>query len=176
MPFERRIWLWVAGAATLALLGVLTAIDLRIQDTGGPGIVSFEFSGSEEQVAETLGEWGEEGRDDARLSLWLDFAYMLSYAAFLALAIAALRDSASRRGWSRYARAGATLIYFPLLAAGFDAAENAGLLLALGGYGGDAAPLVAAICATIKFALSLTAIAYLLGGLARLALARARPA
>jgi hypothetical protein len=172
MRVDRRRGLWISGAATLALLAILAAIDLRIQDTGGPGIVEFEFSGSEERVGEALAEWGEEGTDDARLSLWLDYAYMLSYATFLALAVVAVRDAAARRGWDGFRRAGGLLFLFPAGAAAFDAVENAGLLVALEGNGGDFAPLLAAICAGIKFGLAGIAILYLLAALGRIAASR----
>ena len=90
-----------------------------MRDSGGPGIVGFELAGSEERAAEILGEWGEEGEDAARASLWIDYAYILSYGAFLTLA----------------------------------------------GHGGDLAPLLAAVCAVLKFALLALVIAYLLAGL-----------
>jgi hypothetical protein len=169
---DRRRGLWIAGAAALALFVALGAIDLRIQDTGGPGIVEYEFSGSEERVAEALAEWGEGGADDARLSLWLDYAFMLAYAAFLTLAVLAARDAARRRGWVGLARAGSVLAYFPPAAAAFDALENVGLLVALEGNGGDIAPLLAAICAALKFALAGAATVYLVATLARIGLAR----
>ena len=41
----------------------------RIQDSGGPGIVPFELAGGTERATEILGEWGEAGRDAAKLSL-----------------------------------------------------------------------------------------------------------
>jgi hypothetical protein len=175
MRLDRRRGLWIAGSAMLALFALLASIDLRIQDTGGPGIVEFEFAASEERVAETLGEWGDEGTDDARLSLWLDYAYMLSYASFLALAVIAAREAAARRGWEGLARAGAVLVLFPVAATAFDALENAGLLVALDRNGGDLAPLLAAICAAIKFALAGTAILYLLVTLTRIGISRLRP-
>jgi hypothetical protein len=165
-----RRWLWVTGAATLALFAILAAIDLRIQDSGGPGIVEFEFSGSEARVAETRAEWGDAGADDARLSLWLDYAFLLSYAVFLTLAVLAARDGARGRHWEGLARAGGLLVFFPVSAAVFDAVENAGLLVALDGNGGDFAPLFAAICAGLKFALAGAATLYVLTTLARIAL------
>ncbi len=36
-----------------------------------------------------LAEWGEEGRDAARLSLWLDFPYLAVYSVFWLLAVRA---------------------------------------------------------------------------------------
>jgi hypothetical protein len=49
----------------------------------------------------------------------------------------------------------------------FDATENVFLLLVLGGHGGQAAPLIATICSSIKFTLITIAIGYVLCGLAQ---------
>jgi hypothetical protein len=162
----RRRALILLAVVTVAIGIVLVVLDGRMRDAGGPGIVAFEFAGSEERAAEILADWGEKGRDAARASLWIDFAYLLAYGAFLVLASLATRDLAVRNGWRRMAALG---IAAPALAAGaacFDAIEDVGLLLALDGHGGDLAPGLAAVCATIKFALLALVIAYLLTGLA----------
>ena len=156
----------IALAITTAALGAyLTAIDPSTEEEGNPTILEFEFAWDEEGAAEIRDDWGEEGRDAARLSLWVDFAYLLSYGAFLVLAAAATRDLAGRRGWRRMAAFG---VAAPALAAGaaaFDAIEDVGLLLALDGHGGDLAPGLAAVCASLKFALTTVVIVYLLAGL-----------
>jgi hypothetical protein len=75
----------------------------RMKDTGGPGIVPFELTGGQDRADEILSEWGEDGRDAARESLWIDFAFLLAYGTFLTLALAAMRDRARERGWRRLA-------------------------------------------------------------------------
>lgn len=162
---RRRRALWLLGALTLGLLAVLAVLDGRMQDTGGPGIVGFELAGTRERAAEILADWGEKGRDAARLSLWVDYPYLLAYGAFGALAVAATRDTARSRGWERLSRHGAWIVALPVAGAACDAVENAGLLLALDGRGGDAAPAVALAFALMKFACTLTVAAYLLAGL-----------
>ena len=161
----RRRALILLAIATVAINIVLVVLDGRMRDTGGPGIIGFEFAGSEERAAEILGDWGDDGQDAARASLWIDYAYILSYGAFLILAVIATRELALRRGWRRMAGAGLAAI--PLAAAGasFDAIEDVCLLLAVDGRGGDLAPLLAAVCAGLKFALLAAVIAYLLAGL-----------
>jgi hypothetical protein len=173
---SRRAALWLSGIASAALFVVLTVIDLDLQDTGGPSIVGYEFAGSEERVGEILSEWGAEGQDSARTSLWLDFPYLIAYGVFLTLAVGAVRDGARRRGWERFAATGGFVIAFPALAAALDATEDVGLLVALDGNGGDAVPLLAAICAAAKFALATAAIVFVIAGLARIAYARSRRA
>jgi hypothetical protein len=134
-------------------------------DEGNPSIVEFEFAWDEERAAEIRADWGDEGQDAARLSLWVDFVYLLSYGAFLVVASAATRDLASRRGWRRMAAFGALAVPFSAVGAAFDAVEDVFLLIALGGDGGDLAPALAAIAASFKFLLTGIAIAYILAGL-----------
>lgn len=176
---SRRRALWVIGAAMVALGIVLLVLDARMRRAGGPGIVGFELAGSEGRAREILAEWGSDGRAAARLSLWLDYAYLAAYGAFFALAVAAVRDMARRRGWRRLAAIGTPVVVFPIVAAALDAVENVGLLLALGGHGGAVAPLVATIFASGKFVLSGATLVYVVCGLGlrlHAGLARARPA
>jgi hypothetical protein len=162
---SRRRALVFLAITTVAIGIVLAVLDGRMRDSGGPGIIGFEFAGSEERAAEILADWGEEGQDAARASLWLDYVYILSYGAFLILAAIATRELAVRRGWRRMAAAGLAAVPIAAAAAAFDAIEDVGLLLTLDGHGGDLAPLLAAVCASLKFALLALAIAYLLAGL-----------
>jgi hypothetical protein len=170
----RRRVLWLLAAVTLGLLVALALLDRQMQDAGGPGIIAFELAGSSGRAAEIIADWGERGRDAARLSLWLDFAYLAAYGTFLWLAIRALRDGALRRSRMRFARLGAHVEPLPLVAAGCDAVEDVALLLVLGGHGGAVAPALAAAFASVKFACLGIAALYLLGGLVVLRGVKAR--
>ena len=161
---SRRQGLILTAAASVVLLLAMSPADERMQDTGGPGIVPFELTGGQDRADEILAEWGDEGRDAARESLWIDFGFLLAYGAFLTLALAATRDLARRRSWRRMAAIGTAIVSFGALAAGFDALENICLLLTLDGAGA-AFPLLATIFASVKFLLLAIAIAYILAGL-----------
>lgn len=156
------ILLAIATAALAVFLGV---IDPSNESEGNPTIVDFEFAWDEEGAEEIRTDWGEEGRDAARLSLWVDFVYLAFYGALLVLASAATRDLSLRRGWRRMAALGAAAVPAGGAGAVFDAIEDVWLLIALGGDGGDLAPALAAICASLKFALTGFAILYILTGL-----------
>ncbi len=153
------------GVLALVIGGVLLSIDGRMWDEGGPGIVGFELAASEERAQDILIEWGEDGRDAARLSLWLDFAYLATYGAFWVLATLATRDLASRRGWRRLTRLGPAAVALAVAAPVLDAAENTCLLLVLGGSGGAALPALATVFASGKFAALTFAIGYVVAGL-----------
>jgi len=136
-----------------------------MKDSGGPGMVPFELTGGQDRADEILSEWGEDGQDAARESLWIDFGFLLAYGTFLTLALATVRDMSRQRGWRRLAAIGGVVVSFGALGAAFDALENICLLLTLGGSGA-AFPLLATIFASCKFILLAAAIVYLLSGLA----------
>ena len=147
---RRGIAMWVLFAVGGLLGIVLLLIDERMWDAGGPGIIGFEIAWDTEQAQRILTEWGDSGRDAARLSLGFDFLYLVVYAAFWSLAVRAARDAAARRGWDRLARLG---VVWPaaIVAAAFDALEDVCLLVELGGADGRAWPFLAALFATFKF-------------------------
>jgi hypothetical protein len=154
-----------SGIAAVLLLLAMAPADGRMKDTGGPGIVPFEVAGSQNRAEEIMAEWGDEGRDAARESLWIDFGFLAAYGTFLTLALAAIRDRARERGWRRLAAIGGVAVAFGALCAGFDALENICLLLTLGDAG-SAFPLMAAIFASLKFFFLAASTAYIAVGLA----------
>jgi hypothetical protein len=161
----RKRGLIASAAASIVIGVVLIVLDARMMDAGGPGIIGFELAGSEDRAAEILADWGEDGTDAAKASLWIDYVYILAYGTFLILAAWAIRDLARARGWPRMAALGSWVMALAAGAAAFDAIEDAGLLLAVDRHGGAFAPRLAQICASLKFALLAVTIAYLLAGL-----------
>jgi hypothetical protein len=163
---SRKRILIVLGFATVALDAVVLALDHWISRAGGPGILGLELAGSRKQAQRIMAEWGADGRAAARLSLQIDYAFLLCYGAFFTLAGLAVRDWSRAQGRRWMASMGVFVPWFAAAAAVFDACEDALLLLVLAGHGGDAAPIVATVCASLKFALIAIAIAYaLVGGL-----------
>jgi hypothetical protein len=154
-----------SAVATVAIGAVLIVLETRMMDAGGPGIIGFELAGTEDRATEILADWGEQGTDAAKASLWVDFAYIVAYATFLVLASSATRDLAARRGWHRMAALGVAVIPLGAAAGAFDAIEDVALLVAVDQHGGELAPRLAQVCALIKFALLAVTIAYLLTGL-----------
>jgi hypothetical protein len=170
-----RGWGLIAtGIATVLLLLAMSPAENRMQDRG-PGMVPFELTGGQNRADEILSEWGEDGQDAARESLWIDFGFLLAYGSFLTLALLAVRDLARGRRWHHLAAIGGVVVWFGALGAAFDALENICLLLTLDGAGA-AFPLLATLFASCKFVLLTIAIAYLLAGLATRLLSRTTPA
>jgi hypothetical protein len=163
---NRKHALILLGMATVAFT-VAGALPTPVRGAAHPSILAFEFCRSEARAAQIMAEWGPKGRNAARISLWLDYGYMLSYGGFFTLAGLATCDLARTRNWRRLAVAGAIVPFFAAAAAMFDAVENMFLLLVLGGHGGELGPLIATTCSSIKFTLITIAILYVLCGLAQ---------
>lgn len=163
----------MTGASTVAFWIALAIIE-RSLPSGTPGILEFEFVRNADRASRFLSEWGREGRDSVRLSLIVDYGFMVSYGAFVTLAGLAIRDFGRRQGQRALASAGRVLPWFAAGAAAFDAGENAFLLLTLGGDGGSAAPVLATACASVKWILIVVALAYVVWGVVAWLLLRAR--
>ena len=149
--------LWTTGLLTLGLFVLLAVIDEQIKETGGPGIISFEVEFTSDNARETLAAWGEDGRSDAKLSLWLDYPFLIAYAAFFSLAAVALIEALGWRRWEFIAT-------LPLAGAVCDAIENAGLLMTIGQDGDQPWPLIGGVFAAIKFLLLTPAQLFVLVG------------
>ena len=143
----RRSALLLLFALSAVLFFAPLAVEDRLWNEGGPGIFGYEVAFERDEADRILAEWGPDGRDAARLSLWIDFVFLAVYGAFWALA------AYPARVW-------------PLgpVAAGLDALENVTLLLGLDGGG---APLLAGLFATLKFVALAVVIGYVLIRLAR---------
>jgi hypothetical protein len=164
LSLDRKHALIVFGIATVAFTVILELIDPS-HVSHGPTILNFEFAYSQSRAAQIVAEWGAKGRSAARLSLALDYGYMVSYGLFFALAGFVVRDAARAHNWRRLAAVGVVVPFFALAAATFDASENVALLLTLAGDGGNFAPPFAAVCSAIKFVLIGIAILYAICGL-----------
>jgi hypothetical protein len=164
IPFSRRQWIALTGVATVAFWIALAFIEGTLP-SGAPGIIEFEFVRSADRATRFLSEWGADGRDAVRLSLIVDYGFMVSYGAFVTLAGLATRDFGREHQRRALAAAGRVVPWFAAAAAVFDAGENAFLLLTVGGDGSSAAPVLATACASVKWVLIVIAVGYLLWGL-----------
>jgi hypothetical protein len=165
MVGHRKRLLVVAGVATVLFDVALLLFDRGLEATGGPSILGLEFAGNLQRVEEISAKWGSHGVFLARLSLWIDFGFMISYGAFLTLAALAIRDFARERDLRQLASAGTVAPFIAAAAPLFDAAENITWLLVLNGHGGDLAAGFGTACASLKFLLVGLAILYAILGL-----------
>jgi hypothetical protein len=146
----------VFGAAHAALWVPMLALERRMQRAGGAGIVPFELAGTPERSRKLMDRWGEDGRKAARLSLLLDYPFLVSYTGLQVAGCAAA---------SEVLPAGRIVVPSQVAAGAFDAAENTALLGVLSGRDDGRLPALARACATAKFALLGIGWAYALAGL-----------
>lgn len=143
-----RLPMKVSMVIAVALFLVLIAINQPLQTLAAPqGIVSLQLAGTAEHAQAILASWGEDGLTLARLSLWLDFLFIVAYlAALLQLTRHFTRD---RRGVRERMIARWIRVLF-VIAGATDVAEN---IVLLNNFSppDDSMGLAASILALIKY-------------------------
>ena len=137
-------------ALTLTMFGVFNILDQPLRTSAAPnGIVSYELAGSPENAQAMLTSWDENARLFAAFGLGFDYLFMPAYA--LALSLGLLLAGSAKPAWLQ--KMTAWLGWGVLFAALFDAVENYALWKILTGSVNSSFPLIAAVCANIKFVL-----------------------
>lgn len=155
MPRENHRRLGASAVLFVCYTVLMLLVDRGMRKTGGPGIIPFELAGTAARAEEIMTTWGGAGQRAARLSLWLDFGYMLTYGTLAALLV----DTTRRR------RGGPVVLQMLVIGAvAGDAVEGIALLKVL-----DRADLAdnarrARLAALIKFALLGLALGYVAAG------------
>jgi hypothetical protein len=144
-------------ALTLVLFGIFRILDTPLRTPAAPnGIVSFELAWSPGASQSMVDSWSEYARLLAAFGLGIDYLFMPLYALALSLGIL-LAASRHTGGWTKL---GAWMGWAALVAPLFDAVENYGLLHSLLSPLFSLWPLVASVCATIKFILLILGLVY----------------
>jgi hypothetical protein len=135
---------------TLSLFAIFRVLDTPLQTDYAPsGIVSFELAGTSQNAAHIVLTWSAEAMLNAAFGLGLDYLFMPVYA--FALAFGTLLAASRHGGWLR--SLGAVAGYGAFAAMLFDAFENYALFQVLLGAFDSSYPMLAAVCATVKFGL-----------------------
>src|SRR4051794_40490865 len=153
----------VLAVASL-LTGVAQFPALGRMSDRGTDVLSMEMVWSSKSARIMNQEWGATGRSAARQHLAIDYLYLISYGLLLYGACVAVARRFERQGRDEEARIGRRIAPLGLAAAGFDAIENTGLLIIIGGHTGSPLPKVVTIAAVLKFALSASTGIYALIG------------
>lgn len=150
---QHILLLVVGGIVSTALLATMAWLDQPLRTTAAPrGIVSLELAGSHEKAHRIIESWGPEGHRNARLSLWLDYGFLVGYALVLSLLCWMVAIGWPER-FRRLKRAGFLLGGCQWAAALLDIIENIMLQKILAGSTASGLPLVARWSALIKFTL-----------------------
>ena len=157
------LYLVVVGVGALAL-PALGRMDMR-----GVSILDLELMRTSANAVEHVARLGPTGIDAAKMSIYLDFPFLILYAVALSASCAVLAARAADRGRSTLASAGRTIAWAAPVAAALDAVENVALLQVLSDRVDQPWPGIAFGFATVKFVLLGVVVLYLAVGLVRTA-------
>jgi hypothetical protein len=157
------LYLVVVGVGALALPS-LGRIDMR-----GVSILDLELMRTSANAVEHVARLGPAGIDAAKMSIYLDFPFLILYALALSASCAVLAARAADRGRSTLASAGRTIAWAAPVAAALDAVENVALLQVLSDRVDQPWPGIAFGFASVKFVLLAVVVLYLAVGLVRTA-------
>jgi hypothetical protein len=149
-------------ASTIILSVALSSIGRSLKNEIAPqGIISFELAGSASRANQIVNSWPDAVRQDAFLSLGLDYLFLCIYPFAISLAchLAAAKDKESglRRG-----RLGAALSWLVITAMPLDGIENYSLIRVLNSSVNELWPELAKWCAIAKFGLVIIGTGYII--------------
>jgi hypothetical protein len=159
---------WPQGVA-LIVLGVLALLFARKADgppaPGRPNIVRFEFAWNQQTAEKILKVWQDDGvRKDFQRSIYWDFGFILFYVPLIGLACIMASKSfpipiLRNEGFV------ADLVWLLCIAGILDVIEDICMLQTIGGASISYWPLMASLCASIKFFLIIVGLLYVLLGI-----------
>ncbi len=158
-------WLFFATLSLVLMLQLRSFDETLRTDETPRGIVGYELAGSATGADHYLTAWRNSGAlETAKVSLGVDFAFLLAYPLMFATGIGLLlRTPAST--W--FDRAGALLRRGVLLCIPLDASENLALWRMIDHGASDGMARLAAVCATIKFLLVIAAALWCVAAIGR---------
>ncbi|MDH3727797.1 MAG: hypothetical protein OER77_09730 [Myxococcales bacterium] len=152
------------GALLVFSTALMAFVDVPLQGDATPwGIVSFELAGTPHRALAILLEWqSKSALGYAKLSLIIDFVYLLIYGVFFSMLAVWIGKRLDEETWSTRAAWAATL------APGFDVLENGVLLFEVVRFSSPAPyPQLALTFAGAKFVLLGVSVLYSVVGSAR---------
>src|SRR6187455_927538 len=157
-------WLFFA-TLSLILMFQLRGFDASLQEAAPGGIVGYELAWSASRANEYLSAWrGTEALETAKVSLGVDFAFLLAYPLMFATGAGLLVRRPIVGAFDRFGNVirRAVLLCIPL-----DAIENLALWRMIDHGASDGLAHLATICAALKFALVIAATIWCLAALSR---------
>ena len=125
------------------------------------GITSFELAKDISKTKVIINSWSETDKISVSMSLGFDFLFILVYTSFITLMVYKINTKL----WSgkSFYKVGKILIYATFIAGVFDIIENISLIKLLNGSTAQVYATTAYYFASIKFAILLIGIIYLIG-------------
>ncbi|MFX0113314.1 MAG: hypothetical protein ACFFB3_02080 [Candidatus Hodarchaeota archaeon] len=152
-----------ATCVFLVVFVMMRVVSEPIEEESSHDVIDLEFAWTSDKMKTILDDWGEDLIEAEIQATYLDFVFLVAYGTVLA-GFSLLISRAFKEELLGYL--GFRFVIISYIASLFDAIENVNLLLVL--YFPDSfpafAPLLASICATIKFAMILCTAGYILFG------------
>jgi hypothetical protein len=154
--------IFISGvAAVILMVSMGTINETLVSAEPGYDIIDFEIAFTQEKAGEILATWGPPLEREALTSLYIDFAYLVSYAAFLS----SLAVLVTRRLRGALETTGVRVIIMPWAAAFLDVLENLSLISVIKTSAASKTPvLLAGCCAVVKFLLVGIVIVFVVAG------------
>ena len=137
---------------------ILTVLGGMINPSSPNGILDYEFALTSSRVLAIFNAWGTTGKQQVAFGIYMDFFYIIAYGALIfgCLLIAA------RKLEGKFQTIGLYMTIMPVIAGVCDVIENVNLLLMItdNTFVTSASPLVAALCASIKFSIIIACILF----------------
>ncbi|NHZ85384.1 MAG: hypothetical protein GWP19_05830 [Planctomycetia bacterium] len=154
-----------SGLLTVFLFLTLSYFDIPLKtDIAPDGIISFELAKEIDISIAIVSSWDLNTKVNAGLSLGIDFLFLVVYAIFFATACYMVAQKfINKYNWMY--KFGMLLTKLQFVAALFDAIENVALIQLLHGSNSSLFPLIAYYFASIKFAIIVVGIIYLIIGI-----------
>jgi hypothetical protein len=124
-------------------------------------IIQFELAGTVEAAQHIMDDWSEAGIAKARLSIYLDFVFLVLYSATFSIGCKRAFSFTSQQVVKKISVMLSVLVW---LAGGLDLIENMAMLVSLN-RATTLTTQLAFYCAAIKFTIVLLAIAWMLASL-----------
>lgn len=162
---QRRIqYFYPLLVATLLIMVIMNIAGSPLKTAAAPqGIISFEFAASPARAQQMIDSWDVRALTSAGFVQGLDFLFPLVYSSAIALG-SIMAGSALQARRQPLAGLGNIMAWGVSLAAFLDYIENIALVRLLLSPVASPWPLVAAVCAAIKFLLIFLALVYALYG------------
>lgn len=156
-------WLFFATLSVILMLQ-LRGIDAPLQEAAPGGIVGYELAWSAARANDYLTAWRGDLLETAKVSLGVDFAFLLAYPFMFATGAALLVRRPIAGAFDRFGDAIRKVV---LLCIPLDAIENLSLWRMIDHGANDGLAHLATICAAIKFGLVIVAALWCISALGR---------
>ncbi len=149
---------------TVLVYLLMRPIEVELTTQTAYGVIDLEFAWNVEQMETILSSWGDELIAKEINAVLLDFGFLVVYS----LSLTGVTLLLTKLGaFTSLTNLGYYFAILPFIAAGFDFIENVNLLLVLSSPSSfpSFAPLLASICAALKFGLIIITIIFWFGGI-----------